>query len=295
MSESNKRSYSPYYNPVVPQQYDGSHKLNFRCYKGISCFNACCKSIDITLTPYDIVRLKQRLDLSSSEFLVKYGAPYEMDKDGLPGIRLRTKGDTTECSFMTEEGCSVYEDRPTACRYYPVGLISMRKEDEYTDSASYALVKEDHCKGHEENDEWTIDSFRENQGIPEYDEHGRGWRQLVLKKKSSGPSIGAPSKRSLQLFFTACYDIDRFRMFIASDGFRNSFEVEDELYLKLLQDDVELLEFGYRFLKQVMFGEETIGFKQDAVEAMQKKREAEYAEQHRTPDYNPAAEPVDIA
>jgi hypothetical protein len=48
----------------------------------------------------------------------------------------------------------------------------------------------------------------------EYDDLARGWRQLVLKKKSSGPTIGKPSLRSRQLFFMACYDIDRFREFV---------------------------------------------------------------------------------
>jgi len=33
--------------------------------------------------------------------------------------------------------------------------------------------------------------------LEEYGELAHGWRQLILKKKSSGPSIGKPSKRSL--------------------------------------------------------------------------------------------------
>jgi uncharacterized protein len=32
---------------------------------GIACFNKCCESIEITLTPYDIIRLKGRLKLTS--------------------------------------------------------------------------------------------------------------------------------------------------------------------------------------------------------------------------------------
>ena len=48
-------------SPVIPEQFDEDHVIKFRCYKGIECFNACCRDIDITLTPYDILRLKQRL------------------------------------------------------------------------------------------------------------------------------------------------------------------------------------------------------------------------------------------
>jgi len=101
----------------------------------------------------------------------------------------------------------------------------MRRQDEATDRDSYAMVKEPHCLGHFDPRELTIDAYRAEQGLPEYDELARGWRQLILKKKSSGPTIGKPSKRSLQLFFMACYDLDRFRAFVASDGFGELFDL----------------------------------------------------------------------
>jgi hypothetical protein len=100
-----------------------------------------------------------------------------------------------------------------------VALLSMRRQDEYTDTQSYALVKEEHCLGYNEPRSITIDDYRKEQGLEEYDELARGWRQLILKKKSSGPSIGKPSKHSLQLFFMVCYDIGTFRSFVTSEGF----------------------------------------------------------------------------
>jgi uncharacterized protein len=137
------------------------------------------------------------LGISSSEFLLQYTLPYEMEQSGIAGVKLRPVENGTACQFMKPEGCGVYGDRPTACRYYPVALLSMRKQDEYTDTQSYALVKEDHCLGHNEPRNITIDPYRKEQGLEEYNELARGWRQLILKKKSSGPSIGKPSKRSL--------------------------------------------------------------------------------------------------
>jgi uncharacterized protein len=80
----------------------------------------------------------------------------------------------------------------TGRRPAAVALLSMRKQDEYTDTQSYALVKEEHCLGHNEPRKITIDAYRKEQGLEEYDELARGWRQLILKKKSSGPSIGKP-------------------------------------------------------------------------------------------------------
>jgi Fe-S-cluster containining protein len=262
---------------------DGNHVIQFSCHKGIGCWNACCSNIDISLTPYDIVRLKKRLGLSSAEFLTKYTFPYEFDKDDIAGVKFRPLEGGTACQFMKPEGCGVYEDRPTACRYYPVALVSMRKEGEAFDTASYALVKEDHCKGHDVPRSLTIEEYRKEQGVAEYDELARGWRQLILKKKSSGPTVGKPSLKSRQLFFMACYDQDQFRAFVASDAFGALFALSQEEREKIVGDDLELMQFGFRFLRQVMFGEETIPLNADAAKArtekvkekrMQEEREA---------------------
>lgn len=253
-------------SPVVPQTFDASKVIQFQCHKGIGCWNACCSNIDISLTPYDILRLKRRFEIGSGEFLQKYTVPYEMEQHSIAGVKLRPVDNGTACQFMRPEGCSVYEDRPTACRYYPVALLSLRRQDEYIDHASYALVEEPHCLGHKEPRQISIDDYRKEQGLVEYDDLARGWRQLILKKKSSGPSIGKPSKRSLELFFMVCYDIDRFSQFVASDGFSLLYDLPPEELKNVLCDDVELMQFGFRFLRQVLFGEETIPLRQQAAE-----------------------------
>jgi Fe-S-cluster containining protein len=272
-------------SPVVPNLVDGSHKLQFSCHKGIGCWNACCSNIDISLTPYDIVRLKAHLGTTSTQFLRDYTVPYEMEKDGIAGVKFRPVDGGTACRFMGPEGCSVYEDRPTACRYYPVALLSMRRQDEYVDSQSYALVKEPHCKGHDEPRTLTVDAYRQEQGVTACDELARGWRQLVLKKKSAGPAVGAPSLKSRQLFFMACYDVDTFRDFVASESFGRLFKLADDERAMLMADDVELMQFAFRFLKQVLFGEQSIGVDESAARARlekwrerQKEMEREAAE-----------------
>ena len=267
-------------SPVVPEMVEGGHLIQFQCRKGIDCWNACCSNIDITLTPYDVVRLKKRLGITSTEFLREYTVPYEMEKDGLAGVKYRPVDGGSACRFMRPEGCGVYEDRPTACRYYPVALLSMRKQDESTDHDSYALVKEEHCHGHAEPRTLAIDDYRQEQGLPEYDDLARGWRQLVLKKKSSGPSIGAPSLRSRQLFFMACYDIDVFREFVSSESFSSVFALSAE-DKQSFGDDVALLQFAFRFLHQVLFGDNTIALHEEAAKARQEVLKAKRMEEER--------------
>jgi hypothetical protein len=253
-------------SPVVPTMVADTHVIEFSCHKGIGCWNACCSNIDISLTPYDVLRMKNRLGISSTQFLKDYTVPYEMEKDGIAGVKFRPVEGGSACRFMKPEGCDIYTDRPTACRYYPVALLSMRKQDEYVDRDSYAIVKEDHCKGHHEKRPITIADYRKEQGLEEYDELARGWRQLVLKKKSSGPTIGKPSLRSRQLFFMACYDIDRFREFVFAESFAKLFELKPEEKELFANDDVALLQFAFRFLRQVMFGEESIGLNAEAAQ-----------------------------
>ncbi|HYQ70569.1 MAG TPA: YkgJ family cysteine cluster protein, partial [Gammaproteobacteria bacterium] len=267
-------------SPVIPNQLPGDAVIQFRCHKDIDCFNACCKNIDIMLTPYDILRLKKRLGITSTEFLRLYTEPFEFGKNSVAGVKYKPKEGTTECQFVTEAGCSVYEDRPTACRYYPVGLLSTRRQDENFDRASYALVREDHCHGHFEDRKLTIDEYRKEQGLEEYDEHGRAWRQLILKVKSAGPAIGNMSKTSLRFFFMACYDLDRFREFIRSTGFSTTYDIDQPTMDELLGDDMALLRFGDRMIRQIMYGEETIALKHDALEQHLARRGARKSTEH---------------
>lgn len=264
-------------SPVLPTSFEGDKVIQFQCRKGIECWNACCSNIDIMLTPYDIIRLKKRLGMTSTEFLQKYTYPFEFGRNDIAGVKYKPVEGGTACQFMRPEGCSVYEDRPTACRYYPVALLSLRRADEFTDRAQYALVQESHCKGHFEPRSLSVDEYRKEQGLDEYDEHGRGWRQLILKKKSAGPTVGNASQRSLQLFFMACYDVDQFREFVMSPAFQDVYDIPAEEQAKW-SDDIEMMNFGFRLIRQVLFNEMTIAMRPDAMErrlARKKEREAE--------------------
>jgi len=262
----------PHKSQTIPAMLEADHRFRFRCYKGISCFNECCKHADVTLAPFDILRLKQHKGLSSEEFLKQYTVPFEMDAH-LPGVKLKTT-DEGACLFMTEEGCSVYPDRPTACRYYPIGLMNMKKQDEKAEEQHYFMVKEPHCKGHEEDRELTIEEYRQEQGVEPYDDMNHGWYQIVLKKRSTGPTVGAPSETSIQFFFMCSYDVDRFRRFAMSPAFQQTYSLSDAEVQNLQTDDVALLQFGFRLQRQVLFGEKTIDEKSGVAEKRIAERKA---------------------
>ena len=268
----------PHESPVNPVELTLDSEIQFHCHKNISCFNECCKNIDITLMPYDIQRLKRRENISSSEWVAKYTVPFPMDAHDMPGLKLATRPGSTACVYLREEGCSVYEDRPTACRYYALGSMGVRKQGAAEVEDLYFLVKESHCKGHEEPRTLTVREYREEQGLVEYDEKNREWRDIVLKKRSSGPTVGAPTPRSLQLFDMCSYDIDNFRAFLQSPGFTEIFAIDGQEKQDLTEDEDKLFQFSCRFLKQVLYGEMSINVNSEASQRRVQKRKHRLAE-----------------
>ncbi|GAB4507440.1 MAG: hypothetical protein Tsb0026_02880 [Sulfuricaulis sp.] len=59
----------------------------------------------------------------------------------------------------------------------------------------------------------------------------------------------------MELFYVASYGLDNFRVFIASPFFHDVYEIESTLLQKLLTDEMQLMKFAARYLKQVLFGE----------------------------------------
>ncbi len=275
MSDPTKLVQNPPRGPIEPVRLGLDDVIQFHCRPGIACWNECCRSIDIQLTPYDVLRLSRRLGVPTWQFLAEYAVQFDLDPHGMPGIKLKPVEGGTACRFLREEGCGVYEDRPAACRYYALGAMGLRKMGTSEVEDIYFLVKEPHCLGHREPRRITIREYRREQGVEKYDEMNREWRDIVLKKRSSGPTVGAPSERSFDLFFMASYDLDSFRLFTQSEGFREMFDLPEAELRRLEEDDEALLAFAIRFLKQVLFGERTIPLRPGARERRLAQRKAQ--------------------
>jgi hypothetical protein len=72
------------------------------------------------------------------------------------------------------------------------------------------------------------------------------------------------------------YNLDGLRDFVLSDGFSEIYDLDAATFeiSQLKTDDVALLKFGFRLLKQVLFGENTIPVKADAMQKrVQQRRE----------------------
>jgi Fe-S-cluster containining protein len=240
---------------IEPVRLGLDSRFKFRCHKDVSCFTRCCRGITIMLTPYDIILLKKRLDLTSTQFLAMYSVPQLLEKTDLPIVLLKLLDDESKsCPFVREDGCLVYSDRPTTCRYYPVGVAALSHKEGADDNGFYIMIQEPHCRGFEENKEWTIQDWRKDQGVDVHDVINAGWTDLVVRKRSFPMNIQLTEKAK-QLFFMVSYDIDRFRDFVLESSFLERYPLSDQLLEEIKTDDVSLLTFGMTWLKSVLFKE----------------------------------------
>ncbi|MCA1766096.1 MAG: YkgJ family cysteine cluster protein, partial [Desulfobulbaceae bacterium] len=96
--------------------------FRFSCHPGVPCFTECCRQLDLALSPYDVLRLRRGLGIPAAEFLDRYAVVEKSEEEPFPTVFLAMVDDgRAACPFVTERGCSVYQDRPGACRAYPVG------------------------------------------------------------------------------------------------------------------------------------------------------------------------------
>ncbi|THB73033.1 MAG: YkgJ family cysteine cluster protein [Desulfobacteraceae bacterium] len=240
---------------IPPEQMGFNSRFQFECHKGVKCFTNCCRGISLMLTPYDILTMKNRLKLTSEEFLAIYTKPELLEKADLPVVTLKLLDDDKEsCPFVHDtDGCTIYEDRPTTCRYYPLGVGSLSYANELDEKEEFFFqIKESHCFGFEEKKEWTVAEWRQDQGVDLRDEINEGWANLIVRKKSLPPSM-ILSEETKKMFFMVCYNIDKFKQFVFESSFLERYDIEDELIEKIKQDEIELLKFGFDWLKAMLF------------------------------------------
>ena len=74
-----------------------------------------------------------------------------------------------------------------------------------------------------------------------------------------------------QMYYVACYDLDRFRRFVLESSFLKRFEVEPDEVEKIKHNDVELYHFAMRWLEYGLLGQGVLKVKPEIIKA---KKEA---------------------
>jgi Fe-S-cluster containining protein len=235
------------------QKLNPQECFTFNCHPGVSCFTECCRQLDLLLTPYDCLRLKNRLGLLSGDFLEQY-IIIEWDERVLfPQCYLTMVDDgRASCVFVGSEGCRVYPDRPAACRAYPVGRGASRGTDGSL-REQFVLIKEPHCQGFSEPQEQTPPKYLQDQELDQYNRFND-----VLASLLHHPRVQEgfrPDRSQLDQFILALYNLDSFRQGVSDDRIKLQRPPDPMELQGLAGDDEQLLLLGIRWLKEEWFGE----------------------------------------
>lgn len=231
--------------------------FNFACRKGLSCFTQCCQDVNIFLTPYDVLRMKNRLGVSSDEFLSTYTTVLVHKGSGIPLVRLNMVGEERKCPFVTAEGCSIYPDRPWACRMAPIDV----------DEAGNIVFMLDktQCQGFDEEPEWTLESWMADQGIDEYASIEETFNEIISSTTLKDHYV--LSQDLTEAFLMAAYNVDKFRRFVLETDFLKVFDIPAEVAEAVRTDDIELLKLGFQWLKFGLIDPSALKIREEELEA----------------------------
>ncbi|MDJ0912625.1 MAG: YkgJ family cysteine cluster protein [Desulfobacterales bacterium] len=227
----------------------------FRCYPEISCFNRCCRNLNLFLYPYDVIRLRRNLEINSDEFLDQYVDIVLRPHSHFPDVLLRMADNKEKtCPFLSTSGCSVYLDRPDTCRTFPVEQGLLYDATTNTSEPVHFLRPPDFCQGQHESQQWTIDEWCQDQQAIRYNQMTVRWAEVKRLFENNPWGAEGPYGARGKMAFMACYNIDRFRSFVFDSSFKKRYKIKPAIRKKLRIDDDQLLQFGFEWVKFFLWG-----------------------------------------
>ncbi|MCF8062342.1 MAG: YkgJ family cysteine cluster protein [Deltaproteobacteria bacterium] len=240
--------------PVSEAGLGPGDTFSFSCHSGLACFNSCCRNKQLPLTPYDVLRLKQGLGLSSDAFLAAYTLYWTDSETGFPSICLRMEeAPDRACPFVSPGGCRVYDDRPTACRLYPLGRAAGGQAGAPGRAFAF-LMSTPGCLGRGEEQVWTVEDWMESQGLGPYVRMNDRMLEVVSQpRRRAGKPL---DEGGVQKVIVACYNLDVFRRFVFETAFADVAGLDEAARERLASDDTALLELGMAYLRRVLYAQD---------------------------------------
>ena len=237
------------------RRLEDGDSFRFQCHSKLSCFNLCCRNLNLFLYPYDVVRLKRKLGISSDEFLDKYVDVVLRETSFFPEVLLHMSEDEEKtCPFLTESGCEVYLDRPDACRMFPVEQGTLYDAETKKTKELYFFRPPDFCLGQHEKKEWTTQTWKDDQDAVLYNKMTGRWAEVKRLFQADPWGGEGPDGQKGKMAFMATYNIDRFRDFVFNSSFLKRYKVKSALLKKIRADDTQLMKFGFEWVKFFVWG-----------------------------------------
>ncbi len=227
----------------------------FDCHAGVSCFNQCCRNLNLFLYPYDVLRLKNNLGISTTAFIDQYVDVVMRDGNYFPEVLL-SMSETREktCPFLTENGCRVYPDRSYSCRMFPVEQGLQYDDAGKNGRMVYFFRPPDFCRGQDEKRLLTVKEWIADQEADDYVRMTWKWAEIKALFTTNPWGGEGPAGARGKMAFMAVYNMDAFKDFLFNSSFLNRFRVPDDILSKIKEDETDLLQFGFEWIKRVIWG-----------------------------------------
>lgn len=233
-------------------------RFRFRCHPGLDCFNRCCRNLNLFLYPYDVVRLKNRLEISSDVFLDRHVDVVLRDGSHFPEVLLKMADNADRtCPFLTDAGCSVYPDRPDTCRGFPVERGLVWDAATRANRPIHFFRPPDFCLGRHEAVEWDLAGWEKDQEAGAYREMTVRWAEIRQLLEGDPWGGEGPVGQRAKMTFMAAYNVDRFRDFVFGSSLLRRFSVKKKIQQRIRRSDTELLKFGFAWIRLFVFDIET--------------------------------------
>lgn len=234
---------------------DKDETFSFRCHPDIGCFNRCCRNLNLFLYPYDVVRLKKALGITSDAFIEKHVDVVMREGNHFPDVLLRmAENDEKTCPFLTDAGCTVYPERPDACRTFPLEMGMIYSQDNQPAQPIYFFKPPDFCLGPKETASWTPRTWVADQEADKYHRMTTRWAALkrLFQENPWGPTgMNSPQAK---MTFMATYNMDRFREFVFDSSFLKRYKVASGTLKKIKRSDSALMLLGFSWVRLFIWG-----------------------------------------
>lgn len=230
--------------------------FSFRCHADLACFNQCCRNLNLYLYPYDVIRLKNNLRITSDLFLERYVDIVLRSGNYFPSVLLKMSDNTERtCPYLTTKGCSVYPDRPDSCRTFPVeqGLLTSH-ENQKTKKLIYFFRPPDFCLGRHEDQRLTPKEWAVDQNAVEYNQMTAEWALVKELFRNNPWGNEGPDGKKGKMAFMSVFNMDAFRNFIFHSSFMRRYKIKAKLAKQIEKDDVHLMKFGFTWVRFFLFG-----------------------------------------
>jgi len=204
--------------------------------------------LELALSPYDVLRLRHTTGKSSTELLTQYIIEEQDPGEPFPRFYLTMVDDgRTSCIFVSKDGCTVYNDRPAACRTYPLGRAAQLRQDGSVQE-HFVLIEENHCQGFKEDTMQTPLLYTVDQELEQYNNFNDAVAEILQHDAIKKGFI--PSQKQAELFTLALYDLDRFRHLIA----KGNLTVTGADAINI-EDDEQLLRVSISWIKTELYSQ----------------------------------------